>query len=87
MCGYARWRERIGESTLRPRVAQSLHENAELLRTFKRVATLVEIEVKRPPDKPTDFAGGAAMAREIGMNRLAERLASKRRKCLRTRAA
>jgi 5'-3' exonuclease len=61
-------------SELRPRVAQSLHENAELLRTFKRVATLVEIDVERPPDTPTDFAGGATMAREIGMNRLAERL-------------
>jgi 5'-3' exonuclease len=61
---------------LRPRIAQSLHENAELLRTFKHVATLVEIDVQRPPDKPTDFAGGAAMASEIGMNRLAERLAS-----------
>lgn len=64
----------IGE--LRPRVAQSLHENAELLRTFKRIATLVELDVERPPDKPTDFAGGATMAREIGMNRLAERLTS-----------
>ncbi len=64
----------IGE--LRPRVAQTLHENAELLRTFKRVATLVEIDVQRPADKPTDFASGATMAREIGMNRLAERLTS-----------
>ncbi|HEX4116413.1 MAG TPA: 5'-3' exonuclease H3TH domain-containing protein [Solirubrobacteraceae bacterium] len=64
----------IGE--LRPRVAQSLHENAELLRTFKHVATLVELDVERPPDTPTDFAGGATMARKIGMNRLAERLAS-----------
>ncbi len=27
-----------------------VNENAELLRTFKRVATLVEIDVKRPPD-------------------------------------
>jgi 5'-3' exonuclease len=61
---------------LRPRIAQSLHENAELLRTFKRVAMLVEIDVERPPDKQTDFAGGATMAREIGMNRLAERLTS-----------
>lgn len=64
----------VGIGELRPRVAQSLHENAELLRTFKRVATLVEIDVERPPGKPTDFAGGATMAREIGMNRLAERL-------------
>ncbi|HEV7937469.1 MAG TPA: 5'-3' exonuclease H3TH domain-containing protein [Solirubrobacteraceae bacterium] len=62
----------IGE--LRPRVAQTLHENAGLLRTFKRVATLVEIDVQRPPDTPTDFAGGAAKAREIGMERLAKRL-------------
>jgi 5'-3' exonuclease len=61
---------------LRPRVASALAENAELLRTFKRLATLVEIDVERPPDKPTDFAGGAAAAREMGMTRLAERLAS-----------
>jgi 5'-3' exonuclease len=59
---------------LRPRVAQSLHENSELLRTFKRMATLVEIDVQRPPDTPTDFAKGAEKAREIGMARLAERL-------------
>ncbi len=45
----------IGE--LRPRVAQSLHENAELLRTFKRVATLVEIEVgARRTHRPTSPA-------------------------------
>ena len=62
----------IGE--LRPRIAQSLHENADLLRTFKRIATLVELDVERPPDTLTDFAGGAAKAREIGMKRLAERL-------------
>jgi DNA polymerase-1 len=59
---------------LRPRVASALAENAELLRTFKRIATLVEIDVQRPPDKPTDLAGGAAAARAIGMNSLAERL-------------
>jgi 5'-3' exonuclease len=62
------------DGALRPRIAATLHENAELLRTFKRVATLVEIDVERPPDRPTDFAGGAEAAREIGMNRLAERL-------------
>jgi DNA polymerase-1 len=59
---------------LRPRVAIALSKNAELLRTFKRIATLVDIEVERPPDTSTDFAGGAAMARKIGMARLAERL-------------
>jgi 5'-3' exonuclease len=59
---------------LRPRVASTLSENAELLRTFKRVATLVGIDVERPADAPTDFAGGAAATSELGMRRLAERL-------------
>jgi 5'-3' exonuclease len=59
---------------LRPRVASSLNENAELLRTFKQIATLVEMDVRRPPDRPTDFVAGAAKASEIGMKRLAERL-------------
>jgi 5'-3' exonuclease len=60
---------------LRPRVAAMLRENAELLRTFKRVATLVQLDVERPADARTDFAAGAAAAHEIGMRRLAERLA------------
>jgi hypothetical protein len=30
--------------------------------------------VKRPPDGPTDLAGGAKAARSLGLNRLAERL-------------
>jgi 5'-3' exonuclease len=63
-----------GEEDLRARVTSSLNDNAELLRTFKRVATLVETDVERPPDTPTDFAGGAAAAKRIGMTRLAERL-------------
>ncbi len=46
-----------------------------MLRTFKQIATLVEIEVERPPDARTDFAGGAAAAQAMGMKRLAERLA------------
>jgi 5'-3' exonuclease len=65
-----------GTGDLRPRVASTLSENAELLRTFKQIATLVPIEVERPPDAPTDFAGGAAKAQELGMKRLAERLSS-----------
>jgi 5'-3' exonuclease len=63
-----------GIGDLRLRVAEALQGNAELLRTFKRVATLVEMDVKSPPDTPTDYAAGAAAAREIGMMRLAERL-------------
>ena len=57
----------------RPRVAGALRDNAELLRTFRRIATLVRVEVDRPPDRETDFAGGAAAARDLGMRRLAER--------------
>ncbi len=69
-----RQREDAGFGDLRPRVVATLCDNAELLRTFKRVATLVEIDMKRPPDTPTDYAAGAKAARELGMNRLAERL-------------
>lgn len=59
---------------LRPRVAAALRENAELLRTFKEVATLVEIDVERPADGSTDFAQGARVAEAMGMKRLRSRL-------------
>jgi 5'-3' exonuclease len=72
----ARQCEEAGFGELRRRTAETLHENDELLRTFKRVATLVDIEVACPEDTPTDFAAGAQAARELGMNRLAERLSS-----------
>jgi 5'-3' exonuclease len=62
----------VGE--LRPRVASALRENAELLCTFKEIATLQELEVERPADRASDFAGGAHAARELGMERLAKRL-------------
>ena len=46
-------------SDMRLRTATVLLENAELLRTFKEIATLVPIDgIVRPPDRPTDFAGG-----------------------------
>jgi 5'-3' exonuclease len=59
---------------MRPRVASALRENAELLRTFKEIATLVELDVERPADRASDFAAGARGARELGMERLAKRL-------------
>jgi DNA polymerase-1 len=59
---------------MRARTATSLRDNAELVRTFKEIATLQRIDVQRPPDGATDFAGGAKVARELGMARLAERL-------------
>jgi DNA polymerase-1 len=70
----ARQCEEAGFGELRRRTAETLHEHDELLRTFKRVATLQAIEVKRPVDAETDFAAGAAAVRQLGMKRLAERL-------------
>jgi DNA polymerase-1 len=61
-------------TVMRPRVAATLREHAELLRTFKQVATLQRIEVQLPPDRATDYAGGARAAGQMGMRRLAERL-------------
>jgi 5'-3' exonuclease len=58
----------------RPRHAATLAHHAELLRTFKQVATFVEMDIERPPDGATNFAQGAEAARASGMNKLAERL-------------
>jgi 5'-3' exonuclease len=58
-----------------PRVRGALRDNPELLRTFKDIATLRRAKgVRRPADRPTDYAGGAKAARALGMNRLSERL-------------
>jgi 5'-3' exonuclease len=62
------------EGDMRPRTAAALREHDELLRSFKQIATLQRIDVERPGDRPTDFAGGARTARELGMRRLADRL-------------
>jgi DNA polymerase-1 len=56
------------------RVSGALLDGREQLPMFKRLATLQTIDLERPPDRPTDWAGGAAAARERGMNRLADRL-------------
>ena len=58
----------------RPRITAALTENADELRAFKDIATLREVDVERPPDRATDLQGGAAAARELGLNRLADRL-------------
>jgi 5'-3' exonuclease len=58
-----------------PRVRGALRDGADALRAFKEVATLRRAKnVRRPPDRPTDLAGGAKAARSLGMKRLAERL-------------
>jgi 5'-3' exonuclease len=56
------------------RVRGALTDQREELLRFREIATLQEVDVKLPPDRPTDWSGGAAAARERGMNRLAERL-------------
>jgi 5'-3' exonuclease len=59
---------------LRPRAVAALLENEQLLLAFKRIATLQRIELAPLVERETDFAAGAAHARELGMRRLAERL-------------
>ena len=58
----------------RPKLRGALLDAREQLLAFKEIATLRDAGVDRPPDRPTDWAGAAAAARERGMNRLAERL-------------
>jgi DNA polymerase-1 len=57
-----------------PRVRAALHGQADELRGFRHMATLQEVAVERPEDRPTDFASGAGAAEALGMRRLAERL-------------
>lgn len=59
---------------MRPRIGAALRDSAEELRSFREIATLVRVPVDLPPDRPSDWAGGAAAARERGMERLAARL-------------
>jgi DNA polymerase-1 len=56
------------------RVSGALLDGREQLPIYKEIATLQQVELERPPDGPTDYAGAAAAARERGMERLAKRL-------------
>jgi 5'-3' exonuclease len=58
----------------RPALRGALIEGREDLLVFKDIATLRDAGVERPADRPTDWAGAAAAARERGMKKLAERL-------------
>jgi len=62
----------VGES--RPALRKALVGSREELSAFKDIATLRDAGVKRPKDRPTDYAGAAKAASELGMGRLAERL-------------
>lgn len=56
----------------------TLCAQADQLRAFREIATLRPApEATLPPDTPTDHAGGAAAAAELGMRRLAERLSER----------
>jgi 5'-3' exonuclease len=63
-----------GADAERPKVAAALRDSADELRAYRDIATLRTAPVERPPDRETDLAGGAQAARELGLNRLAERL-------------
>lgn len=58
----------------RPALRGALIEGREDLLAFKEIATLRDAGVEPPPNRPTDWLGAAAAARERGMKRLAERL-------------
>jgi 5'-3' exonuclease len=58
----------------KPGVRRALLEQRDELLRFREIATLQDVQLDLPPDRPMDLAGAAAAARERGMNRLAERL-------------
>jgi len=63
-----------GASAMTPRTRAALVADPQLLLAFKEMATLQPIKLKRPKDASLDAVRGAAAARKLGMNRLAERL-------------
>jgi 5'-3' exonuclease len=63
-----------GDAGERPRIAAALRQHAEALRAYRQIALLRPVEVSRPFDRETDFAGGAKAATALGMGALAGRL-------------
>ncbi len=63
-------------SETKPKLRTTLVESRDDLLAYKDVATLRDAGVKRPKDGPTNWGAAASAARELGMNRLAERLAA-----------
>ena len=58
----------------RPKLREALISQREELLAFKDIATLRDAGVEPPPDRETDWEGGAKAALERGMRKLAERL-------------
>jgi 5'-3' exonuclease len=63
-----------GAKQERPKIRGALEQSPDMLRKFREIATLQEVELERPANRPTDLGGGAKAARRLGLNRLAERL-------------
>jgi DNA polymerase-1 len=63
-----------GAAQERPRLRAALTDAADELRSFREIATLRTSVREPPPDRATDLDGGAKAARQLGLNRLAERL-------------
>jgi DNA polymerase-1 len=61
----------------KPRLRMTLVESRDDLLAYKDIATLRDAGVERPPDRPTDWEGGARAAYGKGMKNLAKRLADK----------
>jgi 5'-3' exonuclease len=57
-----------------PRVRGALHGQADALAVFKDIATLRDVDLERPADRPTDYAGAADAAEARGLNQLAKRI-------------
>jgi 5'-3' exonuclease len=55
-------------------VRAALCTQGDELRAFKEIATLQDVDVDLPDDRPTDYSGAAGAARARGMERLATRL-------------
>ncbi len=64
----------LGAIREKPGVRKALIEQAAELRMFRDIATLRTVPLERVEDAPTDYAGGAAAASELGMGRLSQRL-------------
>jgi DNA polymerase-1 len=58
----------------KPKVRAALLDQREELVRFKEIATLRDVDVEPPEDRPMDIEGAAQAARERGMDRLARRL-------------
>jgi DNA polymerase-1 len=61
----------------KPKLRTTLVESRDDLLAYKDIATLRDAGVERPPDRPTDWEGGAKAAYDKGMRNLAKRLADK----------